>query len=290
VADPTVIDPVAAPAPRRRRKLDLQLVVGLVIVGVFVLAAIFGPMLVTHGPLEINQDDPFAPPGGAYLLGTDDLGRDQLSRILSGLRISLSVAAVSVLVSLIIGGIIGVLSGYYRGVVDGVLMRIVDVLFAFPVMLLALLMVAILGTSTWTVMLAVALVYIPYFARIARSSTLSAAQEPYIALVKATGASQARILFRHILPNIAAPLIVQTTFCLTWAILIEASLSFLGLGVQPPDPSIGSMISDGQNVMRQAPWIVLTPSAVLFALILALNLVGDSLRDIFDPRRKGSAR
>ena len=268
----------------------LELWLGLGIVGFVILSGVLGPLLVTNGPLEIHGDAPLRAPGDGYLLGTDDLGRDLLSRVLSGLRVSLLVSAVSVSFAAVVGILIGVACGYYRGALDAVLMRVVDILFAFPVMLLALLMVAILGSSTWTVILAISLVYVPHFARIARASAMSQSEEPYVGMLRSTGARGSRIMVRHILPNIAAPLLVQLTFSFSWAILVEASLSFLGLGLQPPDPSLGSMISDGQSMLRQAPWVALIPAAALFITIGGLNVLGDGLRDALDPRKRSSKK
>jgi peptide/nickel transport system permease protein len=187
----------------------------------------------------------------------------------------------------VVGTSIGILCGYFLRWVDAVVMRFVDVLFAFPVMLLALLMIAIFGPTVPTVIAAIALVYIPHFARVSRAATMGQMQEPYVGMLRSIGARGGRIMFRHILPNITAPLLVQLTFCASWAILVEASLSFLGLGVQPPAPSLGSMIADGQTFLSQAPWVALVPAAALFVVIGGLNLLGDGLRDALALREDG---
>ncbi len=281
-----------APTSRARRAGELladhrELAIGAAILLVVVGAAVLLPSLLSTDPFEVDAASRYLPPGSPdHLLGTDSRGRDLLARLLVGIQSSLIVACISVAVSATVGSALGIVSGFFKGVFDSVVMRIVDVFFAFPVMLLALLMIAVLGSSTSTVVMAISVVFIPYFVRVARASTLGQMSETYTMMLRSAGASHTRLMFRHVLPNIASPLTVQAAVAMTWAITVEAALSYLGLGQQPPNPSIGSMISDGQAVLMISPWVSLVPAIALIVIILALNLVGDGLRDALDPRRK----
>ena len=226
------------------------------------------------------------PPSGAHWFGTDELGRDVLSRVLVATQASMRVAVVSVAFAVVVGVTIGVVSGYRGGWLDTVFMRVVDVMFAFPVLLLALAVVAVLGPGVTTTILAIGIVYTPIFARVARASTLSVRVEPYVSVSRSMGTGHVYILVRHILPNIAGPLVVQTSLSLAFAILSEAALSFLGLGIQPPQPSLGRMIFDSQGFVTMAWWMAVFPGAAIFVAVLAFNLVGDGLRDVLDPKQR----
>lgn len=257
---------------------------GLVLVGLAIFAAVVGPFIAPHDPTEIFGDRRLAPPGGTFLLGGDELGRDILSRGLHGARISLFVGVTVVMLAGTIGVALGVLSGYYRGILDSAVMRLMDTLFAFPTLLLALVVVAVLGPAMVNLIAALTIVYIPAFARIARGSTLSVTSEPYVEAARSVGVSDARIIRRYILPNITAPVTVQFTVSLAYAILVEASLSYLGLGVQPPDASWGLMLATGKPFIELSPWLSIVPGLSIMVTVLGFNLVGDALRDAMDPR------
>jgi peptide/nickel transport system permease protein len=223
-------------------------------------------------------------PGGQYLLGTDEFGRDILSRIIYGTRISLYVGVVSVGIALGIGGTLGLLAGYFGGWVDNLLMRLMDVMFAIPSLVLAIAITGILGPNLTNAMIAIGLVYTPTFARVVRGPVLSVVQHEYVAAARTVGARHGRILLRHVLPNVTAPIIVQTTLSLSTAILTEAVLSFLGLGTQPPEPSWGTMLGTGRKFMETAPWVAVFPGFAIMLAVLGFNLLGDGLRDALDPR------
>lgn len=257
---------------------------GAVMIGLVLIAAVFGPLLAPHDPTTIYVDSRLAPPGGQFLLGADELGRDVLSRVLHGARISIQVGLIVVVGASVIGVTIGLIAGFYRGFLDGLLMRIMDSIFAFPTLLLALAVIAVLGTDLRNLILALVVVYIPAFARIARSATLTVMQEPYLEAARSLGARNRRILVKHVLPNIAAPITVQFTIGLAYAILVEASLSYLGLGVQPPAASWGSMLATGKPYIEFAPWVSLVPGFCIMFTVLGFNLLGDAMRDSLDPR------
>lgn len=259
-------------------------VAGAIMIGLVFFAAIFGPLLAPHDPTQIYVDSRLASPGGQFLLGADELGRDVLSRVLSGARISLQVGVTVVLIAGIIGVAIGMIAGFYRGILDGVLMRIMDSIFAFPTLLLALAVIAVLGTDLRNLILALIVVYVPAFARIARSATLTVCQEPYLEAARSLGARNRRLILKHVLPNITAPVTVQFTVGLAYAILVEASLSYLGLGVQPPAASWGSMLATGKPYIEFAPWVSLVPGFCIMFTVLGFNLLGDAMRDSLDPR------
>jgi len=227
-------------------------------------------------------------PSSAHGFGTDELGRDVLSRVILAARVSVQVSLVSVGLALLAGVTIGLLSGFYGRWVDAVGMRSMDVIFSFPVMLLALAIVAMLGPGLVPAMLAIAIVYTPFFARITRASVLTVREETYIRAARSIGAGDARILRLHVLPNVMAPIIVQTSLSLAFAILTEAALSFLGLGVQPPQPSWGRMLFDGRGFLSEAWWMAVFPGLAIFVTVLALNLIGDAMRDALDPRQRSA--
>ena len=243
-------------------------------------------MLFRSDPLAMSARR-FAAPSASAWLGTDQFGRDLLSRLLYGARVSMVVAFAAVGMATLIGGTVGLCAGYFGGRVDLFLMRGVDVLMAFPTLLLALAVVATFGGSTRNLVLAVTLAYIPIFSRVVRGSALSVKQNDFVEASRALGARDGRIMLRAVLPNVLAPIIVQATFNLSTAIMIEAALSFLGLGVQPPAPSWGGMLSEARNFMELDPWLALAPGGAITLAVLGFNLFGDGLRDILDPRLAG---
>lgn len=250
------------------------------------VVAVTANWIAPFGVNDIDVPNALQPPSGGHWFGTDELGRDVLSRVLVAIQASMQIAVVSVTFAVVVGLTIGVVAGYRGGWLDTVLMRVVDVMFAFPVLLLALAIVAILGPGVTTTILAIGVVFTPIFARVARASTLGVRTEPYVAVSRAMGAGDLYILRRHIVPNIAGPLIVQTSLSLAFAILSEAALSFLGLGIQPPQPSLGRMIFDSQGFVTLAWWMAVFPGAAIFVIVLAFNLFGDGLRDVLDPKQR----
>ncbi len=261
-------------------------VVSAVILVAVAVIALTASWIAPYGVNDVDVPQALQPPNGAHWLGTDELGRDVLSRVLVAVQASMRVAVISVTFAAVVGITLGVLAGYRGGWLDTVVMRIVDVMFAFPVLLLALAIVAILGPGLTTTILAIGVVYTPIFARVARASTLSVRVEPYVAVSRTMGTGSGYILRRHILPNITGPLIVQTSLSLAFAILSEAALSFLGLGLQPPQPSLGRMIFDSQGFVTLAWWMAVFPGIAIFVIVLAFNLLGDGLRDVLDPKQR----
>jgi peptide/nickel transport system permease protein len=261
-------------------------VVSAGILAVVVFVAVTANWLAPFDVNDVDVPNALQPPSGAHWFGTDDLGRDVLSRVLVAIGASTRVAVVSVAFAVVVGVTIGVLAGYRGGWIDTLFMRIVDVMFAFPVLLLALAVVAVLGPGVTTTILAIGIVYTPIFARVSRASTLSVRVEPFVQVSRAMGTGHLYILGRHIIPNIAGPLVVQTSLSLAFAILSEAALSFLGLGIQPPEPSLGRMIFDSQGFVTLAWWMAVFPGAAIFVIVLAFNLVGDGLRDVLDPKQR----
>jgi peptide/nickel transport system permease protein len=261
--------------------------IGTIIVIVLVLAAIFGPLVSPYDPNAIDFENRFSPPTLAHFFGTDDFGRDTFSRILYGARISMMVGVIAVGIAGTLGTTLGLISGYTtRRSVDEVIMRAMDVLFAFPAILLAIAILAALGKGIANAMIAIGLVYTPIFARIVRGSVLSIRNEEYVTAAKALGTRSRVILPRHILPNSSAPLIVEISLSLAFAILAEAALSFFGLGTQPPDPSWGRMLSEGRAYFQQSIWMALFPGLAIMLAVMGFNFLGDGLRDALDPRMK----
>ena len=232
----------------------------------------------------MNATQLLQPPSHEHLMGTDELGRDVLSRVIWGARISLYVGVVSVTMAVLLGVTLGLLAGYHGGLLDDAINRVLDVVFAFPTILLALGIVGMLGSSLTNSMIAIGLIYTPVYARLARGTTLAVKQREFVEAAIVSGAQSARIIVRHILPNVMAPLVIQTSLSLSLAILAEASLSFLGLGTQPPDPSWGTMVNTGQALIELSPWPVVFPGLAIMLAVLAFNLIGDGLRDALDPR------
>jgi len=260
--------------------------VSAALLAVIGIVAITADWLAPYGVNDIDVAGALQPPSGSHLLGTDELGRDIATRVLVATQASLQIAVAAVAFAFVVGVTAGVVAGYLGGWTDAVLMRVVDVMFAFPVLLLALAIVAVLAPGTTTTILAIGIVYTPIFARVARASTLSVRVEPYVQVSRTLGTGRIHILGRHILPNIAGPVIVQTSLSLAFAILSEAALSFLGLGIQPPEPSWGRMLFDAQGFMHRAWWMSVFPGAAIFVTVLAFNLFGDGLRDVLDPKQR----
>ncbi|MBI5029847.1 MAG: ABC transporter permease [Chloroflexi bacterium] len=258
--------------------------IGVVLVWTYVLVALFAAVLAPYSPIEQHAKDRLLAPNLPYLLGTDEFGRDILSRLMHGATNSLRVALLSVAMACAVGSALGMTAGYIGGLVDNIIMRVMDLFFAFPAILLALTIVAALGPGAANTILAISVVYTPIFARVARGPVLSLKSMEFVEAARATGLHHPRILLRHILPNAIAPIIVQITLALSWAMLTEAGLSFLGLGTIPPAPSWGSMLSDSRKLMEIAPWMAVFPGLAIMLGVLGFNLLGDGLRDALDPR------
>ncbi|HEV2504824.1 MAG TPA: ABC transporter permease subunit [Mesorhizobium sp.] len=269
-------------------------VIGLVVFTLLVLMAIFAPLVAPHLPDEQYRDALLTPPawqdGGksAFLLGTDAVGRDILSRLIYGARYSLFIGLIVVVFALSSGVVLGVLAGYFRGWVDALIMRVMDIILAFPSLLLALVLVAILGPGLFNAMLAIALVLQPHFARLTRAAVMAEKNREYVVSAKVAGASHWRMMLVTILPNCVAPLIVQATMSFSNAILEAAALGFLGMGAQPPTPEWGTMLASAREFILRAPWVVTFPGLAILITVLAINLIGDGLRDALDPKLKRS--
>lgn len=259
---------------------------GLAVVLLAVLGAVFAPWLAPYDPVALDPAARLQGPSWEHLLGTDQYGRDTFSRILYGGRSSLSVAGAATLFALLVGGTLGVLSGYYRGWVDVLIMRITDILLSFPAILLAIALLAFLGGGFVNLVLAIGVVYVGPFTRVARAAVLTVREELFVEASRSLGSRDWRILLTAVLPAAAAPIIVEVTLRLAYAILTEASLSFLGLGTQPPTPSWGLMIAEGRRFLALSPWATVSPGLAIMLLVLGFNLLGDGLRDALDPRSK----
>jgi len=276
--------------PSQRRRLlgrlrrTANIWVGSVILFVVIFLAIFAPVISSYNPLEIISSERLKPPDAQHIFGTDDFGRDVFTRVIYGGRLSIQVGVISIALASFSGTFLGIIAGYYGSTVDAVIMRLIDVMLAFPGILLALAIVAMLGRSLPNVMLAVGVATIPVYTRIVRASTLSAKQTDYVLSARAIGCPSWRIMSQHILPNIIAPIIVVTTNGIAGAIIAGAALSFLGVGAQPPTPEWGIMLSDGRTYLRSASWITSFPGLAMMITVLAINLLGDGLRDVLDPR------
>ncbi|HEX7004089.1 MAG TPA: ABC transporter permease [Trueperaceae bacterium] len=282
-------EPVEAGAAARfaRRFLRHRLAVtGALIVLLLVFTALFGGRI---APFEYTQMDftaQFAPPSLEHPFGTDEFGRDIFTRVLYGAAVSLKVALIAVGISGTVGVFLGVIAGYLGGWLDELIMRLMDVLFAFPAVLLAITVMAILGRGVTNAMIAIAIVYIPIFARVARGAVISVRGREFVTAARALGRGSGGIMYRHVFPNATGPIIVQTSLSLAFAILAEAALSFFGLGTQPPDPSWGRMLAEGRSYLAQAPWMGIFPGLAIMISVLGFNLLGDGLRDLLDPRMR----
>lgn len=276
---------------KRFRRVFLQrklVLFGLVVLGIVVLAAIFAPLLAPHKPYQNNLAVTLQQPSWTYPLGTDAMGRDILSRLIYGARTALLVGLATVGISSIFGIILGLLAGYFGGLIDGIIMRCMDALMGFPLLLLALLLASVLGGGIQNVILALSIATIPGYTRLMRSMTLSVKENDYIMAQRALGAGSVRTMFRHILPNAIHPMIVLVTTMLGNVILAEAALSFLGIGIRPPGVAWGSMTADGYRYMETNPMLSIAPGFAIMMVVFAFNLVGDGLRDALDPRLRGT--
>ena len=273
-------------AIRKLFKIPLA-VFGFAVITIVFLCVIFAPWLAPKSPTAQNVDDRLQRPSFTYLLGTDELGRDVLSRIIYGSRVSIVVSVGAVSFGAFIGVALGLIAAYRGKWVDEVIMRIMDALFAFPSLIIAIALVAVLGASLFNLVIAIGVANIPWMARIARSQALSIKELDYVEAARTVGARKRRILFRHIWPNCTAPVIVQGTLGMAYAIMAEAALSFLGLGVPPPTPTWGTMLRMSFPLLRLDPWLSIFPGVAIFILVLSFNFVGDALRDVLDPRLRG---
>jgi len=271
---------------RRFARRHVGATVGGCIVFLFILIAVFAPLIAPYDPLELFPGQLRQPPSMQHLMGTDEIGRDILSRIIYGSRISLRVGLISVGIAAVGGVVLGLIAGYFGGAVDTVIMRVMDVLLAFPGILLSIAIVAILGPGINNVMIAVGIEAIPVYVRTVRGSTLTTREEDFVLAARASGASASRIIFRHILPNILAPVIVLGTLGVGIAILTAAGLSFIGLGAQPPQAEWGTMLATARVYLQSTPWLAIFPGATIMIVVLALNLLGDGLREALDPRMR----
>jgi peptide/nickel transport system permease protein len=262
------------------------LTIGAVIVLAVVAAAAGADFLAPYSPYDLDVARMLETPSPGHWLGTDEVGRDVLSRTIHAARISVEVALVAVGVGLIGGTLIGLVAAYLGGIADTILMRLMELLFSFPAILLAVILMASLGTSILNAMIAIGLIFIPGFARLARATTMEVLRLQYVDAARAVGMGDLRIIFREILPNILAPSLVEAAVAFAYAVLLESALSFLGLGAQPPEPSWGNMINTGRGFMAQAPWLGIVPGMALFFCVLGFNLLGDGLRDVLDPHLK----
>ncbi|MBI1735021.1 MAG: ABC transporter permease [Candidatus Rokubacteria bacterium] len=250
---------------------------------VVVLSGVLAPLVAPYSPTSVDASQVFAGPGGRHPFGTDRFGRDVLSRIIHGVRVSLGIAGASISIAMLAGSFLGLLAGLGRAA-DQALGRLMDVFFAFPPILLAIGIAAVLGAGPGTAIVAIAVVYAPLFFRVVRGSVLAESAQAYVEAAEALGVGRLAILFRHILPNVVSPIVVQTAVCLSYAILIESALSYLGLGVQPPTPSWGTILNEGREFLALAPWVSLFPGGAIMLAVLAFNVIGDGLRDALDPR------
>jgi peptide/nickel transport system permease protein len=277
--------------PRKRRVIPARWrnpigIVGAAIVGFCILTALFGRFVWTKDPNDPVSDRLLAP-SWSHPFGTDDLGRDTLARIIHGAQVSLEVGLIAIAIALVVGTVIGVLSGFYRGPVDLLLMRVVDIMFAFPGLVLAIVIAGLLGANRRNAMIAIGIIIIPAFARVVRAAVLEVMGFPFIESARALGSGGVRIMVRHLMPNIVAPLIVLTTVYFSTEILAEATLSFLGLGTQPPEAAWGNMLSTARSYIDQSVWMSIFPGAAIMIVVLGFNFLGDGLRDILDPRTGG---
>ena len=283
MAELSLEEPATAPP---RRPMPAQLKAGLVIVGTILVLSLLAPWIAPHPWDTISIRTRFQPPSTTYWFGTDDYGRDVLSRLLMGGRLSLAMGIGATVISVLFGVPLGLAAGYFRGMVDEILMRIADVLMAIPAIMLGLLVLAVTPPALWKTAVAVGFVYVPLIARVARGVTLGLANEDFVQAARARAEGAPYILFREILPNAWPPLIVEASLRVTYAILLGSALSFLGLGAQPPSSDWGLMISEARTFIDRAPWIALAPGFAMCLLVIGINLIGDGLRERLDPRLK----
>ena len=272
------------PSSRRRGSGRGFLIAGTVLLGLLALLAVAAPLLAPHDPEAVVSGQVLGSPNAQHLFGSDVLGRDVLSRVLYGLRVSLLVSISAVLVSTVIAVPLGLVAGYFGGLADTAISRTLDMILVLPAMLLAITFIAILGPGSVVAAVAIAVIYLPILARVMRTSTLIVTRHEYVVGARARGASHLRILVSHVAPNALGPVIVQASVLAAFALQLEAGLSFLGLGTQPPTPSIGGMLADGRDVLNQAPWVEIFPGLTIVAAVLAFTLLGEGLRRAFDPK------
>ncbi|MFZ4285536.1 ABC transporter permease [Variovorax sp. HJSM1_2] len=270
-----------------KKKLSPQALIGLLVVGTIVLAAIVGLFWTPYAPLQINFSARFKPPGGAYWLGTDEFGRDELSRLMAGASNSLWISCLTVLFAVTVGSAIGVVTGFVRGWTDRIVMAFINALLAFPGLLLALALLAVFGANQYGIILALGLAYTPSVTRIVRGTVLSLREKEFIESSRVLGNSELYTMVRHVLPNCVAPLTVLATSMFGWVILSESALSFLGLGVPPPAPTWGNMLASARPYMNQAAYLSIFPGLCIALTLLGINFLGDAVRDLLDPRMKG---
>ena len=279
--------PATLASAARKRRVNWQrwrlLAIGGFLVVVVVVCAVFADVAAPYSPYDLDVASMLQGPSAAHWLGTDEVGRDELSRAIFAARISIDVALVAVGVGLIGGTIIGIFAAYFGGWIDLMLMRLMELLFSFPAILLAVILMASLGTNILNAMLAIGIIFIPGFSRLARAATNDVLRQQYIDAARTIGMSDTRIVVREILPNVVTPLLVEAAVAFAYAVLLESALSFLGLGAQPPEPSWGNMLNTGRGFMAQAPWLGIVPGMAMFLCVLGFNLLGDGLRDAFDP-------
>lgn len=295
MADATILAGETEPAKagRGRRVLasfvrNRLAVAGVIVLFVVMVSALLAPLVSPHDPLRMDLVNPYAPPGSpGHLLGTDNFGRDILSRLIHGSRISLLIGVVVVSIAATFGTVLGLLAGYLGGWVDEVVMRAVEIFYAFPFLVLAIAVIAVFGPSIFNVMWVLGLVSWPLYARLVRAQVLALHDVEYVEAARASGMGRSRVMFKHVLPNVLTPVIVTATFGIPQAILASAALGFLGLGVQPPTPEWGVMIAEGKDFIRRAPNLITWPGLAIMTVVLGFNFVGDGLRDALDPRNKG---
>jgi peptide/nickel transport system permease protein len=279
-----------APRPLRRFRADPAALGALSILSLVAVAVLLAPALTPYDPLAMNPGEQLLPPGPSHPAGTDLFGRDVATRLLYGGRLTLGIAAMSVLIASLLGTAMGLLAGYYGRATDRAIGWLVDVLLSFPSVLLALTIVAALGPGVANVVVAIAIAGIPTYTRLVRGQVLSARRQPYVRAAVSVGCTDKRILVRHILPNAMGPIVVLATVSIGWAILSASALSFLGLGVQPPAPEWGAMLNEGRGYLRAAPWMTAAPGLAIALTVLAVNLLGDALRDMLDPQSRDRSR
>jgi peptide/nickel transport system permease protein len=273
----------AAPGRWRRAARSRLFLGACAALGALVLAGLLAPWIAPYPPTAVDATRMFRGPSAGHLFGTDRFGRDVLTRILFGVRVSLGIAGAAIGMAVVAGSVLGLVAGVGRGM-DQLLGRVMDVFFAFPPILLAIGIAAVLGAGPGTAVVAIAVVYAPLFFRVVRGSVLAESAEVYVEAAEALGVGRLPILFRHILPNVVSPIVVQTAVCLSYGILIESALSYLGVGVQPPTPSWGTILNEGKEFLALAPWVSLFPGGFIMLSVLAFNIIGDGLRDALDPR------
>ncbi len=260
--------------------------IGVVLLALYCLAAIASFLPSLPDPLHIATSVQLAPPSTGHLMGTDEFGRDQFTRILVGIRISLEIILPSSIIAMVVGTALGLIAGYFGSLPDNLIMRVIDIFFAFPPVLLALAIIAALGAGVYQLILAIAIVYMPMFVRIVRGPVLTLREREFVQAALALGVPTRSILLRHVLPSVLSVIVVQVTLTLSWALLTETALSFLGLGLQPPQPDLGTMLSSGSQLVTLDPWLSIFPGFTIMLAVLGFNLVGDGLRDALDPRAR----